>query len=371
MRRIFLFVLTVFICSCGGNTDTKESVADNKTKKIPIVSKPDSVITKVSGIASDIEYIPLQPSANTQIKAIDKIISRGNKIYINLVNNILCFDDQGNFLYKLYGNGKDKEEIVLAIYDFDIDTGDTSMIVLAGNKILHFKNTGTGFDYIKTIYLGRISTSKLDFVPGSNKFLFSLDRRNGYEPSLNVLFNINGDILSSKPNYFKRFNPVKSRIWDNIIHYQFDNKLHFRERFNDTVFSIDSESNNFTPWLILDSRLSSTNPENINDPEYFMILPNVIKIFEVPRYLYYAYQFSQVDYKVFYDKYENVKYEIDPEIRILKDDIGGGPDFDPKFCSEGKLYSWISVILLKKYAESGCFTNAQVQNTKKQIELKS
>ena len=54
------------------------------------MSRPDSVITQVSAIAFDIEYIPLQPSANTLIKAIDKIETRGNKIYINLIDNILC-----------------------------------------------------------------------------------------------------------------------------------------------------------------------------------------------------------------------------------------------------------------------------------------
>lgn len=91
---------------------------------------PDSVITKVSEIASDIEYIPLQPSANTKIRYIDKIISRGNKIYLNLVDNIMCFHKQGHFLYKLYEKGKDKGEKVVAIYDFDIDEGDTSLIVL-------------------------------------------------------------------------------------------------------------------------------------------------------------------------------------------------------------------------------------------------
>lgn len=370
MRRVVSFAFTVLICSCGGNTGTKQIGPDDKTKKILLFSSPDSIITKISEIATNIEYIPLQPSANTQIKAIDKIIIRGNKIYINLINDILCFDGQGDFLYQLYGNGNEKKENVVAIYDFDIDTGNTSLIVLAGNKLLHFKNTGSGFDYIKTLKMARLSPSKLDFVPGTNKILLSSIRMKGYEPSLNILININGDILSFQPNYFKRFNPVKNRIWDEIIHYQFDNKLHFRERFNDAVFSINIESNTFTSSLILDSRVSSTNSENINDPEYFRILPNVVNIFEVPRYLYYVYNFSQYDHKVFYDKYEDRKYEIDPGNGVLIDDIGGGPDFDPKFCSEGNMYSWISARDLKKYAESEEFTEAQVQNPQKQEDLK-
>lgn len=374
MRRIILIALTVFIYSCGRNTGTKLIDSTVKAKEILLISRPDSIITKISEIASDIEYIPLQPSANTQIKAIDKIITRGNKIYINLINDLLCFDDQGHFLYKLYGNGKDKGENVVAIYDFDIDTGDTSLIVLYGNKLLQFKNTGSGFGYIKTIKLGSISPSKLDFVPETNKVLLSSIRIKGYEPSFNILINLTGDTLSFKPyNFkpynFKRFNPLKNELWDEFIHYQFEDKLYFKERFNDTIFSINIESNNFTPCLILNSHLSSTNSENINNPDYIRILPSVANIFEVPRYLYYSYFFDQY-HKVFYDKYENRKYKIDPGNGVLKDDIGGGPDFYPKFCSGGKMYSWIGVRELKKYIESEDFAEARVQNPKKQEDLK-
>ncbi len=369
MRKTILIALAVLIYSCGGNTGIKQIDSTVKTKEIRLVSRPDSIITKISEIASDIEYIPLQTSANTQIKAIDKIITRGNKIYINLINDIFCFDDQGHFLYKLYGNGKDKGKNVVAIYDFDIETGDTSLIVLYGNKLLQFKNTGSDFCNMITLKLGRISPSKLDFVPGTNKVLLSSIRVKGNKPSFNILINLTGDTLFFKPYYFKRFDPIENRFWDEFIHYQFENNLYFKERFNDTIFSINIESNNFTPALILNSRLSSTNSQNINDPEYFRILPFVVNIFEVPRYLYYVYFFGQY-YKVFYDKFEDRKYEIDPWNGVLKDDIGGGPDFDPKFCSEGKMYSWINARELKKYIGSEDFAKAKVQNPKKQEELK-
>jgi hypothetical protein len=370
MRRIILFTLTVFIWSCGGNINTKHIGVDSEITKIAVVSRPDSIITKVSDIASDIEYIPLQQSTCTQIYTIDKIVARENKIYINLVGNILCFNNQGHFLYKLYGNSKEQEKNVVAIYDFDIDTADTTLIVLYGNKILQFQNTGSGFNYLYTIRLGRFSPDKLNFVPGTNKILLTSIRRKGYEPSLNVLININCNTLSYKPSYFNRFNPVENRIWDNIIHYKFDDKLYFRERFNDTVYSIDNESNNFKPVLILNSHLPSTNSKNINDPEHFRILPNVINIFEVPRYLYYAFNFGNHDYRVFYDKNENRKYEIDTENGVLKDDIAGGPDFDPMFCSEGKIYSCIKARELKDYAENEVFNRAQVQDNQKHEDLK-
>jgi hypothetical protein len=370
MRIIILIGLTVFIYSCGRNTGDKKIDSIIKTKEIRLVSKSDSIITKISEIASDIEYIPLQPSARTRIRAIDKIITRGNKIYINLINDLLCFNDQGRFLYQLYGNGKEKEENVVAIYDFALDTGDTTLIVLYGNKLLQFKNTASGFGYIKTIKLGSISPSKLDFVPGTNKILLSSIRMKGYEPSFNILINLNKDKLSVKPYSFKRFNTIENRLWDEFIHYQFENKLYFKERFNDTVFSINFQSNNFAPTLIFGSRLTSTNSENINDPKYFRILPCIVNIFEVPRYLYYTYYFSGQSHQIFYDKYDSKKYELDTWNGFLKDNIAGGPDFDPEYCSEGKLYSWIGVRDLKRYIGGEDFAKTQVQNPKKKEALK-
>lgn len=371
MSRIIVITLAIFICSCGRNTGLKQIDSLVKTREIRIVSSPDSIITKISDIATDIEYFPLKLSASNKTIVIDKIISQGNKIYINSVSNIFCFDSHGNFLYKLYGNKKDNEENVVAIYDFDINKSDSSLIILYGNKLLLFKDTGSGFDYIKTIKLGRLSPAILNFVPGSSKILLSSDRHYGFEQALHVLIDLNGDTLSFKRNYFNRFNPVKSRVWDMMIHYQFNNKLYVRERLNDTVYSLNSQSDIFTPEYILNSRLSSTNSENINNPEYFKILPNVVKIFEVTRYLYYCYPFSKDQYyKIFYDKYENRKYQIKLENGVLKDDIGGGPDFDPKFCSEGKMYSWIDAGELKQYVGNEDFSEAKVQNPQRQEDLK-
>ena len=71
--------------------------------------------------------------------------------------------------------------------------------------------------------------------------------------------------------------------------------------------------------------MSSTNSENINHPEFFKILPNVVQVLEFPRRLYYKYNYTQFDHKEFYDKYENKKYNLDQVIGILKDDIAGGP----------------------------------------------
>lgn len=370
MRGIIFIAVIVYFSSCINNTGTHHIDAVNKPKKILLVSERDSIITKISQIASDVEYIPLQNSGRKQIKAIDKIITRGNKIYINLITDLFCFDSQGRFLYNLFGTENVTVKVFNPIYDFDIDSEDTSLVILSGNKILQFKNTETGFVYRKTMNLENLLPSKLDFVPGTNNILLSSIRLQGGELKATVLFNLNKDIIAYKRNYYNRFDPRECRIKDSNIHYQSDNKLQFKERFNDTVFSINSESNRFVPYLILDSHLSSTNSRNINDQEYYKILPFVVSILEVPRYIYFDYNFLGQSHQIFYDKYHDIRHKVDTWNGFLKDNIVGGPDFFPEYCSGGKLYSWIGVSDLKKYIKSQDFNTAQVHYPKKQEYLK-
>jgi hypothetical protein len=121
--------------------------------------------------------------------------------------------------------------------------------------------------------------------------------------------------------------------------------------------------------LILDSHISSTNSVNIKDPNYYWTLPYIVNLFEVPRFLYYDYNFASESHQVFYDKYEGSRYEVVTWNGFLKDNIGGGPDLFPEFCSEGKIFSWITVGDLKKHVKSQDFAKVHVENPKKQKDL--
>jgi hypothetical protein len=371
MKLFFVIAFSFFILSCGRNSTDQTVDSGIKTKVIQLISNPDSILSNISDIALDIQYIPLQKTVYSRIEVIDKVVASENKIYISLVNNLLCFDNEGQYLYKLSGNGKVNGESFDAIYDFDISSVDSSLIVLSSNKIFHYKNTGTEFIFIKSINLGQPSPSKLAIVPGTENILLSFIRVFGSEPSLNVLINKNGDTISFKPNYYKKLNAIRSGFSNEIIQYRCENSVCFKEKFNDTVFSVNIESNTFSPRFVIDSRLSSTTSKNINDLEYRKILPQVINILEVHRYLYYSYNFVQRDHKVLYDKYEDRRYEINPINGVLKDDISGGPDFDLYQLSEDKFYSWISARELKRYIKSEGFVKAQVQNPLKKEFIKS
>jgi len=364
MKIKLIIALTVFISSCSSNSINQE-IDTNGVKVIRLVSSPDSIIANISDIVSEVEYIPLQKTTNSHIDVIDKIMIRRNKIYVSTVNTLQCFNNKGRYLYGLYGNAKGKVQTPIVVYDFDISSDDSKLIVLSSDKILEFNNTDTGFVFMKSIKLGSISPTKLDFVPGTNNILISSISVYG----LHMLINIYGDTINIKPNYNKKKYIIRSGLPNEIIHFKFDNDLYFKDKFSDTVFYVDSESNKFTQSFIFDSYLSSTTDENINDPEYLKYLPRLVNVFEVSRYLFYTYTFINSFYNVFYDKYEDGKFEIDQKNGSLKDDISGGPNFSPIFCSEGKYISWISAKALKKYTKSEEFRIMKVKNPKKKENL--
>jgi hypothetical protein len=366
-KSVFIFAIVLFVNSCS-STKEKPGITAPNLKEIRLVVKPDSIITKISEIASDIEYIPLQTSGKTNIKAVDKIILNDNKIYLSICTDILCFDRQGRFLKSLYNSDKIDSKLMVWIENFAVDSADTSLVVLSGNNLLYFKDNGSGFFFVRMINLGRLHPLLIDFVPGTTKMISSSFRKNGLELALHFLLDLNGDTISCKPNYFKRFNPVYKGFRDQIFHFRFDNRLYVRERFNDTIFSLNNGSNEFIPEYIISSWISSTNKQNLNDPGYFSILPRLKQLFETSGYIYYIFNWPDKDHKVFYYKKEGKRYEIDPVHGVLKDDIAGGPDFEPEFCDDNIVYYRLYAPVLKRYCESRDFSNkASLDHTKKAI----
>jgi hypothetical protein len=145
--------------------------------------------------------------------------------------------------------------------------------------------------------------------------------------------------------------------------------LYIKEKFNDTVFSANCESKSFIPRFILESQVQDTISESRNKSKYPRNIQFGNSLSEVSGYILYTFISGDAYHTVFYDKYANKKLEIDLETGTLKDDIAGGPNFYPKFCSENKFYASISVTDLKMYIKSDDFKKAIVLNPIKKERL--
>src|ERR1035437_11030658 len=98
MKKLVLIILALS-CSCGIQKVSNIKVID-------LLSQPDDEIANLSEIASYVEYIPLRTSENYLIGYIYDIKTDNTRIYLYLLTKILCFDKNGQFLYKLDNEGR-------------------------------------------------------------------------------------------------------------------------------------------------------------------------------------------------------------------------------------------------------------------------
>ena len=363
----------IIFCYCGRKAD--ETKDTNTIRAIDLLSEPATEITRISDVATNIEYVPLKTIENSLLKSITKIVTCDNIIYIrSSLDDIFCFDNKGNFLYNLNKTGRGPGEYTY-IVDFDISSDNKALLVLSTGNILLFNITGTEFTFNTSISLMKPYPSKISMIPGTTNILLSIDPATGSEQALSILINANGDTLYFKPNHymFENKSTRHMHMINESLHYNFGNRVCFKEEFSDTVFFVNSESKRFQPRLILDShgkggspriRYDTENTKN-NLPEYFW----VYYIIETHKYIISSYEHNMSRNKVIYDKSSKKKFKIAFD-DALEDDINGGPALDPDFCSGNKIYSYIDALTLKEYVTGEEFMNSKVSDPGKKNELK-
>lgn len=379
MRTNLLIILMIVFCSCG-RKGTNEATNAGSVKVIDLLTEPKSEITRVSDIATDIDYVPLQTTENSLVDSITKIVTCDNKVYIrNGSDDIVCFNREGNFLFKLNKPGRGPGEYTY-ITDFDISSDNKILIVLSNGKILVFNNTGTEFIFKNSISLNPLVPtnsypSKISMIQGTTIILLSVDPNKGSEKFLSILINTDGDTLYFKPNSyrFEKVDKTTRRMSNESLHYDFENKVCFKEEFSDTVFFVNRETNELQPRLIFDSHGKGFPPRVRYDSEYGKKYGNelywVYLIAETSRYIIYTYEHNRTRNKIVYDKTADKKFKIALK-DALEDDINGGPVIDPDFCCESKVYSSVNALTLKKYVAGERFNKTKVSDPERKIELK-
>lgn len=394
MRTKFLVIAILVFCSCG-RKGTDNTVKPDSVIEIDLLSEPESVITGLSDIAENIEYIPLQTTENSLIDAFTlKILNVGDRIYIQnggMAGEILCFDINGKFLFKISNEGRGPEEYDF-ISDFDVSSDNKILTILSGStrKLVSYGISDTGFTFLRSITLKEPPPWRVSLIPETDLAFMSIPTWQGTEPALSLLINASGDTILCKPNSYKfervqTGRPGTRSTEGKFLTYNTGDLVCFKEDFSDTVFYVDAGSSLFRPRIIFNTHGTSFTPEMRGGSD--KIKDNsttyIPRIFETSRYVFCLYYTMIVEQKVvnlygfFFDKKTNSKYKIDVgEDRTvkLKDDLSGGPDFKIEYqesrCSNGRLFSYAEAMALKKFVDSEDFKNAKVRDPGKRSELK-
>jgi hypothetical protein len=365
MKKLLLFLILIVALFSGYSMRKIDNLG-----VIDLLSQPSDKLTKLSEIASDVEYIPLQTSENSLISYIHDLKTDSTRFYIYILTKILCFDKKGKFLYELDNTGRGPEEYIY-INDWDISPENNLLLIYANRKILLYNNTGNSFVFIKSLNFNEI-LSKADFIPGQNAILLSFFSPSGDEPLRNVVINFFGDTLKVRQNCYKYIlskNMGFGMTWDNLI-YNYNDAIHFKEMLSDTVFTID-QNKKVKPYFIFNSHGKHLTPQALANFSFVHLFDyiQIVNVMEVPRYILYNYGYTTTMYFEIYDKVLNKIFGIDTKAFLI-DDITGGVNFEPKFCSGDKLYSWVDALILKKYVSSETFVKSFVKNPQKKKVLK-
>jgi len=393
MRIKLLILAMIVFCSCGRKTANETSNTDSVTK-IDLLSEPESTIKELSDFAENIEYIPLQTTERSLIGSFTlKLLDIDNRIYIQnsgLEGEILCFDIYGKFLFKINNKGRGPDEYDF-VTDFDISSDNKILTILSGStrKLVAYGISDTGFTFQRSITLKEPAPWRVSLIPGTDKAFMAIPTWLGTEPTLSLLINAAGDTIHIKPNCYK-YNRIQSsqggsRSIEGLLAYTTGDFVCFKEEFSDTVFYVDAKNSSFRPRIIFDTHGTLFTPEMKGGSEKMKnnSTTYIPKIFETSKYVFYWYYTVIIEQRIvnlygfLLDKKTNTKYKFDVgedrKIR-LKDDFSGGPDFNIEFrenrCSNGKLFSFVEALTLKKYVDSENFKDANVRDPKKKSELK-
>lgn len=126
MRTKLLIFVMILFCSCGRKS-TNDTSSRNSITEIDLLSESESTVKVLSDFVENIEYIPLMTTESSLIGPYTmKMLNIDNRIYIQnsgLEGEILCFDINGKFLFKISNKGRGPQE-----YDFVTDW--TSVLII-------------------------------------------------------------------------------------------------------------------------------------------------------------------------------------------------------------------------------------------------
>jgi hypothetical protein len=203
-----------------------------------IINKKNT--SKLSQIATDVIYIPLETNDNCVINQNAKFYFAGNFIFVNNRDHILKFTSNGKFLKKIGSPGRGPGEIN-SIRNLSV-LPEKKLIVVhdyAPHKLLYFDFDG---NYIKTVKILRYK--EINVLDNGNYIAIS-QATGSSEKFTHLLLDKFGDTLSVINNnlFWKTSSPItvskSSPSFEPF--YKYKNHFYLKSLYNDTIYIVNDD----------------------------------------------------------------------------------------------------------------------------------
>lgn len=373
--RLLLILILATNLSCN-EKDKKEKSKTNSFFTIPFAEiVKNKRIVKLSEFAKDVKLIQLENTPESLLGRIEEIHLTKDYFFINSGRSpILQFSRDGKYIRHIGTIGRGPEEYELC-RTLSIDEKNEKIYIQtnATNKMMVYNFDG---EYVKTIKYPAIE--RLNNVWSRDSLLLSFaEPMEGNEPFVFIEHNEQGDTLQTVSNHI--FWDNKNQYYNIYLiflksFYRFENKLHMKGWYNDTVYSYD-ENNKIFPKFFIDLRNHKIPDDLIYERKWTRSLPDNlcwVSVYETSDYIFipYGYHFDIVNMKplkeeegcILYNKKtkEGVAVE-ETKLGGFINDFFGGPEFKPTYTNDSIAIMTVSAIDMKQYLNSDKFKNQEVK----------
>jgi hypothetical protein len=257
MTKIVSFLLLILFCSCKP-VQEKQVVKEEKQVKQEFFSldirnsidKQEEV--KLSSLASEIQYVPLETSPSCLISEVKSLKIFKDNIFILDKKAVYKFDIKGNFIQQIGRHGKGPGEYGSVFRFTVVEESNELVLYCYPSSKYSVYDTETGM-FKRDFRLGLGMHGMTEFPPGKiTSFTTNSPPYTDLPPSKqntirNELFicSLEGEYLDSIPN--SRM-PKKGNMGSRAIHYRRGSSLWYMDSFQDTLFML-SEAIQKRPYL--------------------------------------------------------------------------------------------------------------------------
>ncbi|WP_323758361.1 6-bladed beta-propeller [Roseivirga sp.] len=208
MKPLFYsFLIFLFLSACTSNPSTTETQTDGGIEIID-VANAERYDGTLDALIEDIYFVQLEASEEALFSEASKVLFAKDEILVldKRNNKVLAFDEEGNFLFKIFqkGNGPGEyKEIFSMAY-----VGDNNQIILAApGKFLWFDMQGDFIREVKST-LPPIYISDMAYV-GNSQFAIYPDLHGGVSDDATAMRSF---ILDSQANVIASYQPFNKAV---------------------------------------------------------------------------------------------------------------------------------------------------------------
>lgn len=395
---LFLFASSCQSVSTNRDSGNLNAPEENSTSELNSLDEAKGFFTipfaeiiknqrevSLSEFAESVEFIQFETSEESLLGSIMDI--QLTKDYIFLQHNgtglLTQYSIDGKFIRHFGTLGRGPQEYQL-MRNFSIDE-ENELVYIHTNwtrKILVYNFDG---EYRNTLKLNAIDRRRIVWSRDSMLVSYS-EPEIGNEPYLFIEHNQQGDTLQTTANHIfweiDEISHVAVSFWDQNTFHRFQDKLHMKGMYNDTVFSYN-RMNEIVPKYIIDLGKHKVPDDLVYGRKSTKAMPNDCiwtGVHETSHYIFipYGYHFNMQTRKVLNENMGCVLYDKstgegvavnESTLGGFTNDLSGGPDFKPIYTTYRNAYAAITALDMKLYLESENFKNLKVKHPEQKEEL--